>query len=99
MIYCFDIDGTICETIDGDYENASPFPDVIKKIQALRGEGNSILFMTARGARSGKDWSSFTAQQLHEWGLDYDRLIMNSKPHADVFIDDKALNISDWMAE
>ena len=31
MIYVFDIDGTICSNTWGDYENAKPFLDRIKK--------------------------------------------------------------------
>jgi len=99
MIYCFDIDGTICETVAGDYENALPFPKAVEKIKRLKSEGHRILFMTARGACSGKDWTEFTAQQLKSWGLEYDELIMNRKPHADIFIDDKALNASDWLSQ
>ena len=39
MIYCFDIDGTICTNTDGDYLNAIPYPNIIKKVNELYNEG------------------------------------------------------------
>ena len=97
MVYCFDIDGTICYTENGDYHNSSPWYNIINRINELYSDGNKIILMTARGANSGKDWSDFTAYQMNEWGVKYHELIMNKKPHADVFIDDKAINIRDWV--
>ena len=47
MIYCFDIDGTICSNTDGDYMNAVPFHDRIAKINKLYEDGNKIT--TLRG--------------------------------------------------
>ena len=50
MIFCFDIDGTICSTVnDGDYTKAEPFHDRILKINKLYEDGNTIIFNTARG--------------------------------------------------
>lgn len=96
MIYCFDIDGTICDTPGNDYPCATPFHDVIKKINELHFEGHVIKMFTARGAVSGKDWSEFTIGQLSEWGVSYDELIMNKKPHYDILIDDKAISAMAW---
>ena len=97
MIYCFDIDGTICSLReDSSYLDAVPFLDTRDKINNLYDEGNTILFMTARGSVSGKDWTLLTAQQLKEWGFKYHELITNKKPHADMFIDDKCMSASEW---
>lgn len=97
MIYCFDIDGTICTTvIDSKYENAIPYKEAIDEVNSLYRSGHTILVMTARGSVSGKDWTDLTAKQLEEWGLKYHKLIMHQKPHADVFVDDKAINAVDW---
>jgi hypothetical protein len=38
--YIVDIDGTICETVDGDYDNSRPLNDRIDKINALYDEGH-----------------------------------------------------------
>lgn len=97
MIYCFDIDGTICSSVqNSEYQKAMPFADVLNEINRLYEEGNKIIFMTARGCVSGKDWTDFTRSQLKDWGVKYHELITNVKPHADIFIDDKALNATDW---
>lgn len=99
MIYCFDIDGTICtQTPDNfgrAYNTAEPFMDKIKLINKLFEDGNKIIMFTARGSCSGVDWREFTEKQLAEWGVKYDELIFG-KPNADVFIDDKAVNARDW---
>jgi len=87
--YIVDIDGTICETIDGDYDNSRPLNDRIAKINALYDDGHVIIYWTARGAQSGKDWSALTYQQLRSWGCKFHALRMK-KPHYDVWVDDKA---------
>lgn len=98
MVYCFDIDGTICSNTDGDYHKADPRPDVIQKINALLDYGHTIYFYTARGATTGLDWRELTEKQLHEWGVRYHRLYFG-KPTADFYVDDKSINIEDWLKE
>jgi len=98
MIYCFDIDGTICTSVENSqYQDAIPFPKMVNKINRLYDSGETIKVMTARGCVSGKDWTDFTRKQLNDWGLKYHELIMNQKPHAHVFVDDKAINVSAFM--
>ena len=99
MIYCFDIDGTICTLQkDSRYELAEPFPEALQEVKRLYEAGNKIIFMTARGSVSGKDWTTLTKKQLEEWGFPYHELIMNRKPNADFFIDDKAINALEWRS-
>ena len=43
MIYCFDIDGTLCTNTDGDYLSAEPFQNVIAQVSHLYDEGHQIL--------------------------------------------------------
>lgn len=95
--YCFDIDGTICTT-DCDYNESEPFKEVIKKINLLYHDGNRIVLFTSRGTKSGINWYDFTKTQLNEWGVDYHLLLMG-KPQADIFIDDRAINIDDWCKQ
>ena len=100
MIYCFDIDGTICtENSAHDYSKAKPKTHIINQINSLYDTGHRILFMTARGRGSGIDWTALTSSQLKEWGALYHELIMGAKPSADFFIDDKGVNIKDWENE
>ena len=103
LIYCFDLDGTLVtehstEGADSDYTLAKPIPNAVKRVRELWKEGNEIIIMTARGKRSGIDSTEFTKQQLKEFDIPYDSLMMNVKPHADVFVDDKAWNARDWRS-
>jgi glycerol-3-phosphate cytidylyltransferase len=100
MIYCFDIDGTICTLVtNSDYPTAQPLPHVVREINRLYDTGNTIKIMTARGCVSGKDHTELTRQQLAEWGVRYHELIMNSKPHAHLFVDDRAINVEAWLEQ
>jgi hypothetical protein len=97
MIYCFDIDGTICTNMWGDYMNAVPHPSVITEINRLYAAGHRVLFYTARGATTGIDWREETERQLGAWGVSHHELFMG-KPGADIYIDDKAINVGDWKS-
>lgn len=98
MVFVFDIDGTICTLVNGDaYQEAKPIKERIEKINSLFDEGHNIKMFTARGASTGKDWTTITKEQLSQWGLKYNELIMNSKPEGDLFIDDKAVNAEDYF--
>lgn len=100
MIYCFDLDGTICSSVEkSEYEKAIPDKTVVGEINRLYDAGNKILIMTARGSVSQIDHTNITKRQLKEWGVKYHDLIMHVKPHAHVFIDDKAININDWKKQ
>lgn len=98
MIYCFDIDGTICTQVDdGEYKNAKPIKNRIKKINKLYDQGNKIIFLTARGFVTKINWHELTASQLEKWGVQYHELYL-TKPHADIYIDDKGLKDSEFFS-
>lgn len=96
MIYAIDIDDTICIPKDGLYAKYEPIERAIEMVNLLYKQGNTIKLFTARGARTGIDWRDITQTKLKEWGVLYHELLM-TKPHADVFIDDKAINTMDWL--
>lgn len=97
MIYCFDLDGTICTSVEkSQYEKALPDYAVVNEINRLYDEGHTIKIMTARGCVSGIDHTLITKRQLNMWGVKYHELIMNTKPHAHWFIDDKGINVAEW---
>lgn len=98
MIYCFDIDGTLCTNTHGSYEQSKPYPHVIERVNALYEAGHRILLFTARGSTTGIDWRELTERQLHEWNVKYHEIRLG-KPHADVYIDDRAINTDDWLAK
>ena len=100
MTYVFDIDGTIC-TQDGDYEEAKPILDRIKKINKLYSEGHTIHFLTARGmGRSQNEnpslFENLTQKQLQKWGVKYHELFMG-KPCGDLYIDDKGIKDEEFF--
>ena len=100
MRWVFDLDGTLVNTNGSDYENSTPIPEAIAKVRKYKARGDHIIIMTARGSGSKKDWREFTARQLDEFGIPYDQLIVGLKPGGvDVFIDDKAINALDWLAD
>jgi len=92
MIYCFDLDGTICTNTEGDYHLAIPLEDRIKIINSLYDEGHKILIDSARGSTTGKDWYELTENQLKNWGVKYNSLRLGIKLNADCFIDDKGIS-------
>lgn len=92
MIYCFDLDGTLCSNTEGKYKEAKPFLDRIKQVNSLYENGNIIKIDTARGATTGIDWKELTTKQLDEWGLKYHELRVGVKLNADIYVDDKGIN-------
>ena len=98
MIYCFDVDGTICTNTWGEYEQAEPIPKVIAQVNALYDRGERIVLLTARGTTTGVDWRELTESQLAAWNVRYHELQFG-KPQADVYIDDRGMSLSEWETE
>ena len=100
MRWCFDLDNTLVNTKGSDYENSTPIPEAIAKVREYKDRGDLIIIMTARGSGSKVDWRDFTEKQLNKFGIPYDQLIVGLKPGGvDVFVDDKAINALDWLAD
>jgi mannose-6-phosphate isomerase-like protein (cupin superfamily) len=91
--YYIDLDGTLCNTPASNYSESTPIQERIDFVNRLKLEGNHITIWTARGATSGLDWEELTRQQLSDWNVHYDVLLMK-KPNYDVYLDDKSYNIS-----
>ncbi len=96
MIVCFDIDGTICSNTEGEYEKAEVRPEVVAILNRLYDEGNTIYLYTARGSTTGIDWRNLTEDQLKSWGVRFHRVFFG-KPTADLYVDDKCVNVNDWL--
>lgn len=95
MKYYFDLDNTICKTINCDYENSIPIYERIEKIKELKQEGHSIFIWTERGTDSKQNYTLLTVKQLETWGIKYDQLIFG-KPNYDIYVDDKSINVIDF---
>jgi len=96
MRYFFDLDNTLCITVDSDYENSKPILERIEFLNELKKQGNTIIIWTARGATCGIDHKELTKKQLQEWNIEYDELLMG-KPNYDIYIDDKSFNVDSLL--
>ena len=99
MRYCFDLDGTLVTDEGGKYENCKPIENVIARVRKLYAEGHVIIIITARGVVSKTDRRELTEKQLKEFDIPYHELIVGLKPSADYFVDDKAINVHEWMED
>ena len=100
-----DLDGTICETKKPgqSYEDVEPLPGAIEALQKLKTEGFEIIIHTARNMATHKsNVAKITAVQgpiitkwLEKYNCPYDELSLG-KPHVDFFIDDKAIQFTNW---
>ena len=89
MIYCFDLDGTLCNTKGNNYAESSPKKEGIQIVNKLYQDGHTIIIDTARGCVSGKNYFFFTMDQLKSWGVKFHTLRTGVKFGADLFIDDR----------
>ena len=101
LIIRVDIDETICFydkkyslSDTKNYLEAMPNYENINKINNLYNEGHKIIYWTARGSRSGKQWYDFTKKQLDEWGAKFNELKCD-KPYYDLFIEDRSIRIEE----
>jgi len=97
-IYCFDLDGVICNTKKNFYESSKPNNKAIKKINDIYSKGHKIIIFTARFmGRSNENISlakkrgyKLTYKQLKKWNVKFHKLIFG-KPSFDYIIDDKSI--------
>lgn len=92
MVIFVDIDETICSTPESDtpdYEQSIPCYQNIAIANDYYDQGNTVVYWTARGAKTGIDWRKLTERQLQEWDCKYHELRLD-KPYYDMLFDDKA---------
>jgi len=96
-----DIDDTICNTpyinnsiLEKDYINSTPIYENIEFINKLYDDGHYVIYWTARGTVTKKDWRIVTENQFKKWNVKYHELKFG-KPYYDLFIDDKNINAKD----
>ena len=68
-------------------ENSTPNKQRIDFVNSLKDEGHHITIWTGRGGISGSNWRKLTEEQLKEWNVMYDDLLIG-KPCYDCYIDD-----------
>lgn len=104
--YVFDIDGTICISLEGLYQDAVPLRERILIINKLFTEGNEIILYTARGMGSSgnneiiakEKWEELTINQLKTWGVKFHKLYFG-KPSGDIYVDDKGISDLDFFKQ
>lgn len=97
--YVFDVDGTICSMVNGEYDKAEPILERIKIINNLFEKGNKVIFYSARGMgrhnnnsqKAIEEFYELTVKQLETWGVKYHVLFLG-KPAGDLYVDDKAIH-------
>ena len=94
-IFCFDIDGVICNTIQKRYSSAKPIKKSVDLINRLYKKNYIIIFTSRYMGRNKDNVSKAKAQgykrtyaQLKKWGLNFHELRFG-KPSYDIFVDDK----------
>jgi CMP-N,N'-diacetyllegionaminic acid synthase len=93
--YVVDIDGVVAAPVEGlKYDRAMPIMENIEKFNKLYDEGHEIIYFTARGSETGKDWEMTTLLQFRQWGVKFTDLKFG-KPAADFYVDDKFIPIEE----
>ena len=69
MRYCFDIDGTLCDTPQDslgnpDYINSTPIPFMVEQLNSLYEQGDYIILFTAIGKSSGRTVIELGTEQI-----------------------------------
>ncbi|AXY59482.1 MULTISPECIES: HAD family hydrolase [Acinetobacter] len=103
----FDVDETICTTINGDYKNSKPITSVIEKMWDYKQQGFEICLSTSRNMKtyngnSGKIAAN-TLPILIEWlnkhNVPYDEIYI-AKPWCGFegfYVDDKAIRPDEFV--
>ena len=93
--FVFDLDGVLATlTPNNDYSKAEPISPNIVVVNALFEAGNTIEVFTARGSKTGQDWTAVTKAQLEQWGVRHHKLTFG-KPFADYYVDDRMISVHD----
>jgi hypothetical protein len=92
IVYAVDLDWTLCTWKPREWE-CRPIPHRIKLINDLYKKGHIILIYTARFPSYFQDTLAWLIKHwvYHHW------INMRTKPWADVYIDDKAVNDKDFF--
>lgn len=85
------------KTIAVDYDetiahNGYPKPEVVDKLKALQQDGHKVMLWTARTGKDRQD----AIDKCKQAGLTFDG-VLDSKPEADLFVDDKAMTADDIL--
>ena len=89
MLIAFDMDGTLCRGEFWGEGEPEPIQEMIDIVWGLYTHGAHIIIYTARNIK----YTAATYAWLDKHEVPYHGLMMNRKPGADVYIDDRCLNV------
>ena len=103
----FDLDNTLCTTVDKDYRNATPNLDVIKHLRFYKNKGFEIVISTSRNMKTNsgsvEKINAHTLPVIIDWlrkhNVPYDE-IYTAKPWCGedgFYIDDKAIRPDEFV--
>lgn len=104
-----DFDGTLCEYAFPEIgEQKDIHRELMKQLIKMRKEGHKLILYTCRGDNDKYKVLTEAIEWCKEKGLEFDSVNENipefikksgysPKPVADIYIDDKAININDWQ--
>jgi uncharacterized HAD superfamily protein len=95
-LICVDMDGTLCEGEywhTGDEKEPAPKEDMIKIVNSLYIKGAHIIIWTARTLEA----FSTTHKWLVKHDVKFHGISMQRKCGADLYIDDKCINVQDIL--
>ncbi len=105
-----DFDGTLCQyAFPGIGEQTESQKKLMQKLISLRESGHKLILYTCRGDNEEYPCLSDAIEWCKTNGLEFDSINENiagfnkksgpsPKPVADLYIDDKAVNVSDWQS-
>lgn len=108
LIFAIDFDGTLCENaFPAIGELTSEKEELINLLITLRSRGHQLVLYTCRGDNEDYQALSEAVNWCRKHGLEFDAINENvstfkkvsgfsPKPYADIYLDDKALNVRDW---
>lgn len=87
------------KTIAVDYDetiahNGYPKPEVVNRLKALQQDGHKVMLWTARTGKDRQD----AIDRCKQAGLTFDG-VLDNKPDADLFVDDKSATADDIIGE
>jgi len=106
-----DFDGTLCEyAFPGIGAQTESQRLLMEKLKELRLEGHKLILYTCRGDNDKHPCLTDAIDWCKERGLEFDAINENiqgfvkksgpsPKPVADIYLDDKALNVINWKTE
>jgi len=108
LVIAVDFDGTLCDYAFPEIGIQNEDQKVLmKKLIQVRSEGHKLILYTCRGDNEEYRVLSEAVEWCSQKGLEFDAINENvpgfvkksgysPKPVADIYLDDKALNVKNW---